>query len=673
MMIRFLLGAVMAAVVIGIAIAFLWVQVGLPAGITYTPWDSPIGLFPSLFAFWIPLIYLFFTSLWFTFALTSLSDQEQLFFKLDQYTYLGAFIFFLLQAAWKDLGSPELWLRGFVLILLIFKGFLLCRMLYHSAHRIQPIVLVIFGVGFHILIALFTYQPLSMPITDLWRHTELRQLALLSIKSLCLNLMTLEMFRLGSAMTKSVQSAFFSWLIVTFTFPVLGFPKMSYILAGLLISFILRMIFSRLDTRELMVGLLTPSRIMILLKLLVVFVILLAAGLVFWSNAKPGFELRGGRAFQTAMSTFFDGQFGVFCYAPLYWLALVGAVYPIFFRVWDGILLLLTGGTLYYGYHLAFYGMLGRSIEQSDSVPFLSILGVFMAIAHTRFGKMMVFRGGIRFAAIVTVGITALLILLYPDFPLVSAKIAEIERVITVALGTDITAMLPSTVFNPFSTGFFLWIGVITGMTIVFCYSRTRSASLLVRKAKTILAALHVQESTFAPGLFGIFLMIGGLSIHYGDHHVSVPLSQPIQLSSAHPQTEIVLNNSFSSTGLFIVSNLTESLSIPHGTPVASVLVVGQDQRFETFTLKIGQDTSEETLEQPEVKSMIAHGRAAIYRSWNVKTADGTPFTAHEYYTKFSFSRPFQVQTITLKLFDLQSEDPLSDVTLHIKAIALLD
>jgi hypothetical protein len=84
MMIRILLGAVIAAVVIGIAIAFLWVQVGLPAGITSAPWDSPIRLFPSLFAFWIPLIYLFFTSLWFTLALPSLSDQERLFFRLDQ-------------------------------------------------------------------------------------------------------------------------------------------------------------------------------------------------------------------------------------------------------------------------------------------------------------------------------------------------------------------------------------------------------------------------------------------------------------------------------------------------------------------------------------------------------------------------------------------------------------
>jgi hypothetical protein len=669
---RLLILSVIATAVIGMAIAFLWVQVGLPTGITYAPWDSPIHLFPSLFAFWIPLIYLFFTSIWLYFSQKPLSRQERLFFGFDQYSYVVVLIFFLLQIAWRELGSPALWFRGFILALLLLKSFLVFCTLYHSPQRIQPVLLIVLGVGLHILVFLFGYQTLSLPITDLFRRAELVQLALIVAKSFCLNLMTLEMFRLGVEMAKSVQSAFFSWLSVTLTFPVVGFPKIFYILAGLLIIFVLRMIFSRLDTRELMVGLFTTTRIMILLKLLLVIGILVVAGTVFWGNVKPGFEFQGSKAFQVAIGTLFDGQFGVLCYAPMYWLALFGVVYLLFFKVWDGVLLIITGGILYLGYHLAVYGMLGRSIEQSDSVPFLPILGVFMAIAHTRFGKMVLFRCGIRFAAIVTVGITSLLILLYPNFTSIPAKIAEIERAVITSLGTDITYIVPSMVFRPFPLSFFIWTGLIALAALFFCYSRTRSASLLARKTKPVLEQyLHFREFTFSPCLLFVFLLVGTLIIRYGDNRVSVPLNQPLHLSRSQRQEEILINNSSYSTGIFIASNVTGSIMILHGTPVASVIIVGQDQRFETFTVKIGKDTSEETLEQRGVKSKVAHGRATIHRSWTIVNGDGVSFAAHDYYTKFFFSKPLKVQKITLKFLDPKPEEVLSEIALHIKEIAL--
>jgi len=68
----------------------------------------------------------------------------------------------------------------------------------------------------------------------------------------------------------------------------------------------------------------------------------------------------------------------------------------------------------------------------------------------------------------------------------------------------------------------------------------------------------------------------------------------------------------------------------------------------------------------------MAHGRAAVYRSWNVEAGDGMLFAAHEYYTKFLFSRPFNVQKITLKFFDLESEKVSPDVAFHIKEVALI-
>ena len=116
-----------------------------------------------------------------------------------------------------------------------------------------------------------------------------------------------------------------------------------------------------------------------------------------------------------------------------------GIIYLLFFKVWDGILLIIMAGILHMGYHFAVYGILGKVAEQSDSVPLIPILGVFIAVAHSRFGKMLLFRFGVRFAIVVTFGITSFLILLYPDFTSVLIKNAEIQRAITASLGRDIT------------------------------------------------------------------------------------------------------------------------------------------------------------------------------------------------------------------------------------------
>jgi len=660
-------------ILFGIAIAFLWVQVGLPASAAVSPWDSPIDLFPSIYAFWIPLIYLFFTSIWMYLFQKQSSVEVRFFLKLDYYSYAAVLIFFLLQIAWREFDSPALWFRGIVLAILLLKSFLLFRILYRCPQLIQPALLVVLGVGLHVFLSLFVYRNLSLTITDLFHREELFQLVIRIAKSFCLSLMSLEMFRLGNEMAKSVRSAFFSWLIVMFTFPVIGFPKTSFILAGLLIIFVLRMVFSRLDIRELMLGLLTPTNIVILLKLLVILALLAAAGIVFWNNVRPGFEFRGGRALQAAISTLFDGQFGLLCYAPVYWLAFFGIVYPLFFKVWDGVLLIITTGFLYIGYHLAVYGILGEVAGQSDSVPFLPILGVFIAIAHTRFGKMALFRCGAKFAVIVTFGITSLLILLYPNFTSVSIKIAEIQRAVITSLGRDITYIAPSAIFRPFPVSFSVWTSVIIMSALIFCNARTRSFSLITRNTKNILKQyFHFQEFTFPPCLLLIFLLTGALIIRYADDRQPLPIDLPIHLSRIQGQEEILVNESFSSKGILIVSNVTGSIAVPHKTPVASVVVLGQDERFESFTIKVGKDTSEETLEKIGIKDKIAHGRSAVYRSWNIEAEDGTFFTAHDYYTKFLFSRPLKVQQITFKFFDPESEEVLPDVAFHIKEIALI-
>ena len=679
MTLRAFLLTLLTIVWIGVAIAFLWVQVGLPTGGTESPWNSPIILFPSVYALWLPLIYLFFTSVWMLLVRKEASLTAHFFLRLDGYSYAFALLFFLVLAAWRESAAPALWLRGVILLLLLFKSVVLFRLLYHRPARIQPALLVLLGVGLHLLLFPFTYQKLALSLADVWQPPQLMQLATIAVKSGALSLMALEMFRLGVALTKSVRSAFFSWIAVLFTFPVLGFPKISYILAGLLLIFILRLIFSRLNTRELMLGLLTPTNIMILLKLAAILALLTVAGLIFWGNVKPGFEIQGGRALQAAIGTLCDGQFGLVSYAPLYWGAFFGGAYLLFFMVWDGVSLIMIGGTLYLGYHLAVYGMLGQSLEPGDIVPFLPLLGVFMAVAHARFGKMTLFRVGVRLAAIVTVAVTAALILLYPEIPSVPAKIAELQQAVTQALGCDLTYLAPSMVFRPFSASFWGWLSLMTMCALLFCNNRTRSGSLFARKMQRRLEPyFHFRELSFAPFLLMLFLLSGAWLMQAGDVRRLLPLTPPVALSQSREQAEILLDTPdlphgpLRGKGLLIVSNLTGSIKTPDKAPIANVIILAQDQHFESFTLKAGKDTADERFEQAAVAEQIAHGRAAIYHSWHIAAEAAPAFLAHTYYTQLWFSKPLDVQKITFRFLGVNHTSLPPEMTFQLKELALI-
>lgn len=657
-----------ATLCMGLAIAFLWVQTGLPAKIPGSSWDAQIYLFPSIYVLWLPLIYLFFSGLWLYLFQKYQDEDIQLFGMLDTYSYFVVLGFFLLQTIWRTLGSPGVWFRGIVLGILLWKSLLLFRALYSFPQGLHSILLLVIGTGIHLLLIPFRYQALSLSFVDLLNRAEVIQLAVLTVKALCLNVMTLEMFRLGMSMTESKQSAFFSWLVVTLTFPILGFPKISYILVGLLLVFILRMIFSRLDTHELMVGLLTPTNVIILVKLVIVLALLIAAGGIFWSNVRPGFEFRGTRAFLAAIGTLFDAQFGILGYAPVYWLAFFGMVYLLVFKIWDGILLVITGSVIYMGYHWVVYGILGRVVEQSDSVPLLPIFGVFIAIAHARFGKLVGFRYGMRLAAIATVGITSMLLLFFPDFPSIPVKIAELQQVFTALLGRDFTYIFPSFIFNPFPVSFFLWIGILGAGALIFCNSRTQSAQVMAKTLRRIFGYLHVGEFSFAPGVLLLILGLGVLAFSSANPRQKLPLEQPLRLSKITTKEQILLDPPVLSRSIVVVSSVTGGIAIPHKTPVADVVVFGKDKHFESFTLRVGKDTSEENLDQPDIKVGIAHGRAAIYRSWNViHQEEGVAFPAHDYYTKFVLSKPFEVHKIVVQFIDPAPGDTMSMMEIHIK------
>lgn len=674
MLIRQIVLVVVTAFVIGATCAFLWVQIGLPTGATESPWNPSIILFPSIYAIWLPLVYLFFSGMWLYLLQQHPHNEVQVFLRVDGYSYAAVLGFFLMQITWRELGDPDVWLRVAICGILLFKSVLLLRAFYHTPQLIHPVMLVIIGVGIHLLLIPFRYESVASSITLFTQTPEFSKIVSIVLKSLGLNLMTLEMWRLGKTMTTSPRSAFFSWVIVTFTFPVLGFPRTSYILAGLLIIFILRLVFSRLDTRELMIGLLNATNLMILLKLLIIVFLLVAAGMVYWSNVKPGFVFRAEKAVQAATQILADGQFGLFSFAPIYVLAWCGVMYVLFFKVWDGMLLILSGGLLYIGYHLAMYGILDRVLEEQASVPFLPIFGVFIAIAHSRFGKMVIFRYGVRLFIILTIAMTFLLLLFYPELPSVPDRIAEIQRILLKSLGKDITYILPSFVFRPFPLVFFIWLTAGGIIALMFCNARTRSGAKWAKHLKKSLEHhMQLQEFTFAPGVVLAIFLLGIAIIAGAPVRHPVAVEQVLRLSRSAVEQTIPLQTPLRGRELLVVSNVTGSALIPQRTPVANITVFEQQDRFQPLTMKIGIDTAEERLEERRLKPQMAHERATLYRSWNMQTEDGTLFAAHDYYTRFSFSHPIEAQKITFKFIDPAPGDRLSEVTLQIKEIVFIE
>ncbi|MBD3309214.1 hypothetical protein GF339_22600 [candidate division KSB3 bacterium] len=657
-------------------VPFLWVQTGLPVGqITPDPWGVQIQGFASLFAGWIPLIYLFFTSLWMYLErqLADVPPRLRSFLKLDIWSYGFLLLFLLFQMTWKEVGHPEIWLRVGVLLLMLFKSLILLRALYTVPQLIQPALLIVLNVGWYLLSFPLLHLPFTVSLPDLLQPDRLLQIAEGGVKAVGLSLMAVEVYRLSSTMTQTKQSAFLSWLIVSFTFPVLGFPQLSSILAGLLIIFILRLVISRLDTRELTLGLLQPTSMTVGIKFLVVLLILGSSGLIFWGNVRPGFDIHLTRAVETAFGALFDAQFGLFGYAPVYWISLIGMGYLLFSHIWDGVLLLVIGVLLYSGYHLAVYGILGHRSSPDDMLPFVPFLAVFIAIAHQQFGKISLFRLWLRLTILATVAVTSLLLLISPAFTLPS-RLAAIQRQIMHSLNKDISILFPSMRFQVVSWQTVCWVGVVVVLTLLCSQSKTRIKSDSPSTLPNLNASASFRHLPFYPILLSMLLCAGILLIAFINDFHPLPLDASLQLSPQAEKYTLPLEGAAlpPSKGLLLVSNVTGGAHLHHTTPLVSVTITGQDKYFETFTMKVGHDTAEEMLEKPGLRQSIDHGRAAIYRSWTLTDEQGLAFDAHEYYTKFFFKKPLTIQKITLKFLSPQSSEYLLSPIVHIKQLVCI-
>ncbi len=665
-------------VLAGVMIAFLWVQTWIVPVAETDPWDQQIRLFPTMFAIWVPAIYLFFTSIWYYLSRKAADTRGQKFLQYDLSSYFALLVFFLCQLLQQEFASPISVLKLVILFIFVVKCFLLFRLLYTIPELIHPWLLMVLSVGLYLLSLPFIHLSPASSIVTFLRSEILLHTGILAIKSLCISGMMIEMFRLSSAMTKSTQSAFFSWVIVSFSFPILNFPQLLFILAGLLIIFVLRLIVSRLDTRELIAGLLEPTSMAIGIKLLLVTAIIGASGLVFWSNARPGFEFQHTKFWEASIGTLFNGQSGLFSYAPMYWLSLFGIIYLLFFRGWNGILLIVTGGVLYIGYHLINYGMLGKIIGRDNSIPFLPFFGVFIAIAHHRFGKMLLFRIWGSILLLITCGITVALLLFVPELSSLSGKFSQAQQMLMSVTDRDFSGLFPSMPYKLLTPAFFIWIGGISLFALFCCYCRTRSFVLgRVTGCQPHNTNQSPQDVSFFPKILLFALLVGAASFLYADSVRNIPLQDDIRLSANTPQYTLYLDTETHphrlTKGLIITSRLTNCVTIPHNTPLLHVTSFRVDQQFETFTIKAGRDTSEEMLHHPSIYPSMSHGRAALYYSRPLAAEDGTPYEAHEYYTKFRFNKPEQLQKITFKILTAKDLELPPGVTIRIGNVFLLE
>ena len=662
-------------ILVSLLISFLWVQTVLPGAATLDPWGQQIRLIPTVFSIWLPAIFFFFTSVWLYLAPKLPNAYEKHFLRYDFYSYFSIIAFFWLQIIQKELLFPIATFKTLILGILVVKAFLLFRALYHQPQLIQPALLFVLTLGLYLLSMPFLQLSPEFELSVLLHHSVLGQIGIISLKAIALSAMMLESFRLSVAMTKSVKSAFFSWLAIAFSFPVMIFPKLNVILAGLFLIFVLRMLLSRVDTHELIRGLLEPARLAIALKLAIVIALLGAAGLIFWSNVKPGFGIQVERAYEAGIGSLFNGQYGLLSYSPMYWLAFCGILYFLYFKAWEGIVLISTGGILYVVYHFISYGMFAKIPLQYDCIPFIPFLGVFLATAHQRFGKNPIFRTCVRLLLFSTLIVSSILLLAFPENSTIPGKLSQWQHLLFTLSGRDISILLPSLPFNLFPIASVLTLGLISLFTLGSCYLRThpftRAKLRRTHRGKT------ERGATLIPAVLLLILLGTTVFFHCAPRLHPLQQGKDIQLSQTDEQLVIPVSSATEGSrryrGILLVSNLRNSVAIPHRTPIANVTVSETQQQFESFVMKAGRDTSEEVLDSPYITPSIEHGRAAVFRSQLQRSDDGTPFEAHEYYSRYMFSKARKLEQISVKLLDAEDLELPPGIQLHIKEIFLLD
>ena len=105
----------------------------------------------------------------------------------------------------------------------------------------------------------------------------------------------------------------------------------------------------------------------------------------------------------------------------------------------------------------------------------------------------------------------------------------------------------------------------------------------------------------------------------------------------------------FPSGEVRILAALANAVSIPQGTTVAEVTLVGQQGDRVTLPLRAGLELSEHAIDRPDVGPITAHARARVVYGLPDFAPTGLPFTSNIYYASFPLSPSFAVQDVEVR------------------------
>ncbi len=118
-----------------------------------------------------------------------------------------------------------------------------------------------------------------------------------------------------------------------------------------------------------------------------------------------------------------------------------------------------------------------------------------------------------------------------------------------------------------------------------------------------------------------------------------------------------------------LLTNLSWSLDLPDGTPVARLILRAQDGRSFDFDLRVGEHTSEWSYDRPDIRGKMKNRRAKVATSYQVKDAQGR-YQGHTYLSVFNLPERAVITGGEIKVLP---SDAAPDLRLAVHRISLAD
>ncbi|HET6892568.1 MAG TPA: YfhO family protein [Pyrinomonadaceae bacterium] len=126
---------------------------------------------------------------------------------------------------------------------------------------------------------------------------------------------------------------------------------------------------------------------------------------------------------------------------------------------------------------------------------------------------------------------------------------------------------------------------------------------------------------------------------------------------------------SVASDRIALLTNLSWSLDLPDGTPVARVTLRAEDGRSFDFDLRVGEHTSEWSYDRPDIRGKIKNRRAKVATSFQVKDSQGR-YQGHTYLAIFKLPERAVITGGDIKVL---ASEGAPDLSLSVHGISLAD